>query len=188
MYLFGTDVSALLDHLDGDPEVAWLVPQGPNLWTARLQHPGVAADRWCLWHIPSGPLPFFRPKHGQVDWIEDPWSGWENPTTGTDNLPRFGSHHGVYWLNLRTDPARQRAGSLIGLSSFEWIGNRYRVIGEPATRATENHWTLLRKWVSKTARRIPRTGPLEGPKPEIYAFPEALAAIEAGTQRASNPR
>lgn len=73
------------------------------------------------------------------------------------------------------------------MSSFEWIGNHYRLIDQPAGADTEAHWKALRRWVSKQAKRGPRSGDLDGPHPEIFAFPAALEAMRAGATRAANP-
>jgi hypothetical protein len=93
----------------------------------------------------------------------------------------------VYWLNLRTDPDRLRKTAEIGLSGFEWIGNHYSQIGKRPDPSTERHWKALRRWVAKVAVKIPRTGDADGPAPEIFAFPEALAAIGDGTTREAIP-
>jgi hypothetical protein len=93
----------------------------------------------------------------------------------------------VYWLNLRTDPDRPRKNAEIGLSSFEWIGHHYRQIGSRPDPLTERHWKALRRWVGKVAVKIPRTGDADDPALEVFAFPEALAAIKTGTTREANP-
>jgi hypothetical protein len=190
MYLYGSDVDLLVAHLDEDDELAWLVSAGPGAWAAHEQHPPPMDRRYGLWHVPSGPLPLLAPLGGGEDgWVDDPWKGWTERRQGADaGTPYFGpGHPGVYWLNLRTSPDILAGGAPIGLSSFEWAGNRYRVLGRPATKSTERHWRALRRWVGKQARRIPRTGPIDGSKPEIYAFPRALEAIHGGLPRAANP-
>jgi hypothetical protein len=191
MYLLNDDVSLLVEHLDNDAELAWLASNGPGRWIAALHHPPLAR-RMGLWHAPSGPLPLLSedPDEGAPDWIYDPWSGWQERGAGSDSdTPYFGAGHpGVYWLNLRT--ARNRPGKTaeIGLSSFEWIGGHYRQIGSAPSPSTERHWKALRRWAGKVAVKIPRTGDPQGPASEIFAFPEALAAIGDGVTREANPR
>jgi hypothetical protein len=73
------------------------------------------------------------------------------------------------------------------MSGFEWIGNHYKVIGSPAEPVTEKWWHRLRRKIKRDAQRIPREGPPDGPHPEIWALPGALAQIEAGMPRDANP-
>jgi hypothetical protein len=141
-----------------------------------------------MWHVPSGPLPLLAAKYGGRDTVvKDPWAGWKERRAGADSSnPYFGAGHvGIIWLNVRL--RSRKDPSVIGLSSFEWIGNWYRPIGQPAPAVTERFWQTLRRWVKKRAIRIPRSGPLDGLDPEIWALPNALAAIEAGAARDTNP-
>jgi hypothetical protein len=188
MYLLNDDVSLLVDRLDNDAGLAWLAPNGPGRWIATAHHPPLV-PRMGLWHAPSGPLPLHAADAGESDWIHDPWSGWQERRVGRDpSTPYFGAGHpGVYWLNLRTDPDRPRKTAEIGLSSFEWIGNHYRPIGKSADPSTQRHWRALSRWLGRVAVKIPRAGDADGPGPEIFAFPGALAAVEAGTSREANP-
>jgi hypothetical protein len=190
MYLLNDDVSVLVERLDSDAHLAWLAPHGPGRWIAASHHPALV-PRMGLWHAPSGPLPLLSadPAEPTPDWIHDPWSGWRERRAGRDaTTPYFGAGHpGVYWLNLRTDPDRPRKTAEIGLSSLEWIGNHYRPIGRPSDPSTDRHWKALRRWVGKVAVKIPRAGDADGPGHEIFAFPEALAAVRAGATRDANP-
>ena len=190
MYLVNDDVSLLVEHVDSDTDLAWLAANGPGGWIATAHHPPLVG-RIGLWHTPSGPLPLLSadPVERAVDWIHDPWSGWQERRAGRDpTTPYFGAGHpGVYWLNLRTDPDRPGKTGEIGLSSFEWIGNHYRPIGSSSDPSTERHWKALRRWVGKVAVKVPRAGDADGPAPEIFAFPRALAAVRAGTTREANP-
>jgi hypothetical protein len=190
MYVLNTDVDLLVTHLDDDPDLAWLAADGPKRWKASPRHPQLRG-RIGLWHIPSGPLPRLDedPTKAVSSWIHDPFEGWDELRPGRDpTTPYFGAGHpGVYWLNLRTDADRPRRTADIGLSSFEWIGNRYRAIGSPAHPTTEKHWRALRKWVAKVATKVPRTGNLDDPGAEIWAFREALEGITSGVGREPNP-
>jgi len=174
MYLVNDDVSLLVEHVDSDTDLAWLAANGPGGWIATAHHPPLVG-RIGLWHTPSGPLPLLSadPVERAVDWIHDPWSGWQERRAGRHpTTPYFGAGHpGVYWLNLRTDPDRPGKTGEIGLSSFEWIGNHYRPIGSSSDPSTERHWKALRRWVGKVAVKVPRAGDVDGPAPEIFAFP-----------------
>lgn len=195
MYLADPDLDLLLERLDTDDEVAWLVSAGNRKWRAQSTQPAdlravdPTGQRYALWHIPSGPLPLLAANRNDRDFISSPWAGWTEVRTGEDDrIPYFGAGWpGTYFLNLRIGPTN--SGFDIGLSSFEWIGNRYAALGEKPTPATEKHWRRLRRWVSSTSSRIPRAGDIGDPQQqaEIYAFPAAAQAIKGGALRAPNP-
>ena len=182
------DFRVIHDYLNQNEEVAFIVSDGPRRWSATHTIPSMDGVRVCLWHVPSGPLPLLHPHPSKtVDSISDSWSGWTELRTGADSTcPYFGAGHpGVIWLNHR--PKAQRVPDGIGLSSFEWIGNRYSVIGSPAPKVTEKFWQRLRRWVKKSAVGIPRSGPVNGLHPEIWALSSALAAFRSGRSRDPNP-
>ena len=184
MYLHDTDVEVLVAHLDGDDELAWLAEVAPRRWIAQAVHPPLTRNQYGLWHVPSGPLPLVGKQGAEEGKVTSPWVGWVERRRGANpDVPYFGpGHPGAYWLNLRIGSDVGSDRTYIRLSSFEWIGNHYRMIGSPATKATELHWKALRRWVSRIATRIPREhDPAQ--RPEIYAFPAALAAIEEGATR-----
>lgn len=187
LYIDENDASILLEALNADPNVAFIVADGPGKWVAHGTIHGVEDGRFCLWHVPSGPLPLLSPSAETVE-VEDPWSGWTELRAGANRTtPYFGAGHpGVIWWNKRTR-SRSVAGG-IGLSSFEWIGNHYRIIGSPAAPSTEAWWAGLRKFIRKQkAMRVPRSGPVDGDHPVIWALPSALTKIRAGLPRDNNP-
>lgn len=186
LYLNKTDLETLISWLNAETEIAYIVSDGPKKWKAVHGLPTPVDGRHCLWHTESGPLPLLRKLLPDGE-IHDPWSGWKEARTGANSsCPYFGAGHpGVYWLNAHTDSKRE-SGAL-GMSSFEWIGNRYRAIGHGAPEVARKWWGRLGRWAKKQAMRIPREGPCEGPHPEIWAFPSALAEIKDGRPRAPNP-
>jgi hypothetical protein len=182
------DFIVVHDHLNQDEEIAFIVSDAPRRWRATHTIPHMEGVLLCLWHVPSGPLPLLQLHPSEaVDSIADPWSGWTELRTGADkSCPYFGAGHpGIIWLNHR--PKSKRMSDGIGLSSFEWIGNRYSPIGSPAPEVTAKFWRRLRRWAKRSAVIIPRTGALNGAGPEIWAFPSALAAFRSGRGRDSNP-
>ena len=190
--------------LDADEEIAILRGDGPGRWIAQRQVPVLPDGKYALWHIPSGPLPLLHRKGGD-GLIENPWAGWREEMPGAEpSTSYFGAGHprifslelyrtplgkGGYYDAVGEDEKRWRvpAAQVIGMSCFGWIGNRYRDIGNGSEATTEKAWKSLRSRVSKFAKKIPRWGPCDGAKGEIWAFPDALAKIGAGTPRAHNP-
>ncbi len=188
MYLVAEDARSLIGLLNRDQDVAFLVTDGPGRWIARNELSEPSASRISLWHIPSGPLPLLGERTTEpVGQIGDPWSGWTERRQGADSTnPYFGpGHPGVIWLNLRL--AARDLQSICGLSSFEWIGNHYSLIGNAAKPATEHWWRKLRRNVQKAARKVPRVR-LDSPLPaEVYAFPAAYELLKAGRSADANP-
>ena len=188
VYADEEDFRTVLDYLSQNDEIAFIIFDGKGRWRATHTIPQMDADRFCLWHIPSGSLPLLHPHPSkQIDSITDAWSGWSELRAGDDSsLPYFGAGHpGEIWLNHR--PQGKRETQNIGLSSFEWIGNRYSLIGKPAPDVTERFWQKLRRWVKRTAAQTPRSGSVDGEHAEIWAFPSAMAAFCAGRGRDANP-
>jgi len=188
IYADSNDFRTIHDWLNASEELAFIVADGPQRWRAVSTVPSLATDRVCLWHVPSGPLPLLHAQPSrEVSSITDPWSGWQELRAGADaSRPYFGAGHpGIIWLNHRPISRRSQRG--IGLSSYEWIGNHYRDIGNAADAATEVFWRSMRRWTQKHAKKIPRDGPIDGSRAEIFAFPSALAAFESGVERDANP-
>ena len=188
IYADSNDFEEILGWLNAAKELAFIVSDGPGRWIAVPTIEAIQNSRICLWHVPSGPLPLLHPHpSNEIDSISDPWAGWEELRVGAaSSYPYFGpGHPGVFWLNVR--PKSLRDPSAIGMSSFEWIGNHYWAIGQRADGSTKKFWQMMRRWAQKAAIKIPREGPLDGPRSEVFAFPSAVAAFNDGTRRAANP-
>jgi hypothetical protein len=186
IYAEDEDFRAILDWLNENDEIAFIVADGPSRWRAVHTVPGIDVTTICLWHVPSGPLPLLcldSKKRGLID----PWDSWTEMRPGVDKThPYFGAYHtGIIRFNARR--RRPDRPDTIFLSSFEWVGNLHARDGRPASEATVRFWQQLRSWTKKLALRVPRSGPLDGPCPKIWAFPRALAAIRNGCSRADYP-
>ena len=187
MYLYECDADIILEMLNNDPEVAFIVSDGPSRWKAVDKLSSLPTGRFTIWHLPTGALPFLGYEGTQVGWIDNPWQGWrEQRPSFHGSEPNFGSQGtGVLWLNQRSSPAGSE--NQVWLSSFEWIGHHYDMIGFKASAETDRWWKRLRSAVQRKTTKVPRGGPTKPTKPEIFAFPDALRAIEQGIPAAINP-
>lgn len=187
IYATEHDLRNVFAFLNEEDEVAFLVSDGPGRWVAKKHINYQGDSRYCIWHIPSGPLPLLRPNGKEEGLVQDPWQGWEEERAGADpTSPYFGpGHPGVIWLNAHAVSNRKR--DAIGLSSFEWIGNWYRMVGNPSPETTTRFWKRIGRRVKKCALRIPRAGAWNGPTPEVWALPDALMKIQSGVERDVNP-
>ncbi|SFI08142.1 hypothetical protein SAMN04515618_109168 [Collimonas sp. OK307] len=189
IYCNECDQLEVLSYLNKNEEIAFIVSAGAGRWVAVKRIEVLEPSRYCLWHIPGGSLPLFRGAKEASGEISNPFDGWVEVKSGADtSLPYFGAHPGVIWLNIRnmqTDKLSEMR--TIGLSSFEWIGNHYRVIGIGATMQTEKFWKILRQWVKKQTSQVPRGGPRQPTPPEIWAFRGAFNMFENGAQGENNP-
>jgi hypothetical protein len=83
-----------------------------------------------------------------------------------------------------TPKARTAAG---GMSSFEWIGNHYRQSEIRQGRITERWWKSLRRRIQKATTKVPRQSLSTPFASEIFAYPAALALLQAGRLFDNNP-
>ena len=184
LYAYRDDFDLIREWLNSEDSIAYLVSSGPKQWIAKGKLDAFESTRIGLWHIPSGQLPLLaEDSSGEDGAVADPWSGWTERRTGANPAaPYFGAGHpGVVWFNARDGQ------DVIELSSFEWIGNHYRILGNAAHLDTEKWWRRLGRRMKRDAVRVPRTGPLDGEKPEIWALPAALKALGEGITRNRNP-
>lgn len=185
MYLNEKDLKLLSHWLNQESDIAIIKSIGERQWKAFDEISIESAGRYCLYHKKAGPLPLLNKKNlGDDITVKDPFSGWTEIRSGADpTQPYFGpAKSAVYWLNIRIS-----SNSIIEMSSFEWVGNHYSIIGEPAAKATKKWWNRLRRWVKKQSTHIPRTGDIDCPNKEIYAFDNAFNKISNGSPRALNP-
>lgn len=192
IYITSKDADQLLNWLNNEEQVAFIVRDSENRLIAKPSLDKLQEGRICIWHIPSGPIPWPRKKKGifgTKEWIDsvvDPWAGWDEEVVGGDGNVWFGSSYvGVFWLNANTVSAR--SDNAIGLSSFEWIGNHYSVLGRNAPEITSKWWRRLSGWIGRNSQRVPRSGRLDGNDKEIYAFNDAVSFLSAGGGRDDNP-
>ncbi len=184
LYMLEEDVPLLHERLNSDPEIAFIIRDGPERWRAVWQVDDIRG-KTMLWHVPGGPLPLLH-YQGQDTPIEDPFAGWREERPGLDNsVPFFGSYCFVsFLLSIWVPGWHVLPKGYVDISGVSWPA--LRVTRSPP-EATRRWWKRLRAFVSSHARLVTRWGPLEGPRADIWAMPAALRAFEAGMERAENP-
>jgi hypothetical protein len=186
-YAASEDFDLVAERLNASEDLAYLVSAGPGRWVAVKTIDMLRPGRHCLWHIGSGPLPLVRGAEQDDLSIANPFEAWAEARAGADpTTPYFGAGHpGVFWLNLKAEEQSSRGESVIGLSSFEWIGNHYKIIGSAAQPKTEAAWKGLRHWIGKAGIKVPRGGPAEVRPPEIWALQGAQRQFADGLRGGS---
>ena len=188
IYATTADFESIRAWLNDESTVAFVVSAAPGQWVAKPTIDLLFQRRICLWHVPSGPLPLAGAEPNEAPaWIDDPWVGWRERRAGADtSVPYFGAGHpGVIWLNVR--PSGGNDPGILGLSSFEWIGNHYRIIGSLAHPETEKWWQRLKRWVKKNSILVPRGGLSSQLESEIWTLPHARDQLLAGIAADTNP-
>ncbi|QDP84472.1 hypothetical protein FNJ88_02465 [Chryseobacterium sp. SNU WT5] len=192
MYLTKKDVQILNDLLNQEEQIAFLVSNGNRKWIAKNEHnileeierqnSDFGFVEYKLWHIPSGPLPLFDHINSGKK-IVNPFEGWTEITSGADlDVPYFGAGHpGVISLEIKINNVGE-----IPMSSFGWIGNHYKIIGNGSEKVTEKFWSKLRRTIKNLSKQIPRCNQ-SSCKNEVFTFANALKEIENGCECALNP-
>lgn len=177
MYLEPEDVNILLNWLNEDEEIAFFKSIGPKQWCAVNKVESLEVIN-VLWHTRYQNLPLFKGVNEKKEIIGDPWSGWTEVITSPTG-PYFGNCPGIIHLGILVNRyilnENKEQVDVILISGFNWIGNYFRSIGNPALKETENWWKTLRKKVTKISKKFS----LEG-NWSVYAFPDALKSIETG--------
>ena len=176
------DEKEILTFLNQEEEIAFIISNGENNWKAVNTINEFPESEIAIWHIPSGKLPLLTPDESE-EWITEPFNGWiEKRKSANGRTPYFGAGWpGIIHLNIRTNNERE-----IEMSSLEWIGNHYSIIGISASEVTKKFWNRLRRQIKKRAIQIPRSEQ-ERFKPEIFTFKSALSEIKKGKERNLNP-
>jgi hypothetical protein len=184
LYMLEEDVPLLHERLDADPEVAFIIRDGPECWRAVWQVDDLRG-KMKLWHVPGGPLPLLHAQ-GEDTPIDNPFAGWREERPGLDRtLPYFGPACQVSLvLRVWVPGWRGLPPHLLPLSSLEWQG---RMSARSRPEPTRRWWSRMRQWVGRHARRVTRQGPLLGPHADVWALPAALRALQSGMERADNP-
>ena len=176
------DTDVLRTWLNREDSVAWIIKAGRSgqghRWRATDSLDALSAGEYYLWHKASGPLNI---PSGSIDVpaevVRDPYSGWSQHLAETDALcPWFGANlPGPFFFKF-TPHGREAPGS-IGRSGFNWPGDYYRPIGNPALPAAKRWWTRLGRFVRMQSTGIPWPSPGRAGRSLAYAFPDAYAEM-----------
>ena len=185
LYISTDDLTLISNWLSADEDISLITPLGAGEWQAVLRFEIRESGRYCLYHKGCGPLPLLSKNENDADSIVlNPFDGWKELRSGANpKLPYFGPGvPSLFFFNVRLEE-----NNTIGLSSFEWIGDHYSIIGNSAPQLSKKWWGKLKRWTKKHAARVPRGGFGEQRKPEIWTFEAAQKEIELGKACARNP-
>jgi hypothetical protein len=196
MYLESEDTDILLNMLNNDNEIAFISPLEPKKWIAVMNIDKLGIVN-VLWHIPYKNLPLVKDYPNKPSIIVDPWSGWEEVHNNINGIPYFGNCTGIIHLNIFVNrffidaQNNNQPVDVILISYFSWLGNYFRAIGNPALKETELWWKNLRKKIDKISQKVVLTHEENKSsgykKTVIYAFPNAVKAIENGKKILNQP-
>ncbi|MCC7418729.1 MAG: hypothetical protein IT428_00470 [Planctomycetaceae bacterium] len=84
LYADEDDFRDVLSWLNSDADIAFIVADGPQRWRAVARLEILTYGRYCLWHLPSGPLPLLGQGTIEDSQVPDPWAGWQEVRTGAE--------------------------------------------------------------------------------------------------------
>lgn len=186
------DAELLLSWLNEEGEIAFIVQDQPQAsqqrkWKAVRTISRFTAEKYSLWHLPTGALPL----SGSNQTITDPWKGWIEQRRGRDSrTPYFGPGHPAeirleLWLRHQPYTDAERATlwkqvswymgdtDLLPVSGFQWIGSK-------APRHTWQWWQRLTAWISQNSIRVGRFEGSRRKEWSFWAFPSAFTKLRSG--------
>jgi hypothetical protein len=181
-YVDEADVELVQERLNADPEIAFIVPEGPGHWRAvwRLED---ARGKTLLWHVPAGPLPLLSSGGAPDTVIENPFAGWRELRRGFhDSIPYFGpSEPRTLLLELIPPGWRGLPLDWMPVSGVSWFGRGSSRRPHPSTR---QWWQRFRSWLRRHARLVEREG---FEFADVWALPAAQRAIQSGVRPGVGP-
>lgn len=174
------DVELLHERLNADPEIAFILQDGPGHWRAVWQLDDLCG-KTMLWHVPGGPLPLVERGGGEDPLIENPFAGWQALQGGMDSsVPYFGpGWPSTLLLELYTRHWRGWRRELLPLSGLGWYG---RTHPKPPPESTRRWWRRLQGWMRRHAVPITRYG-----NTTLLALPAAHHSLQSGVVRDPYP-
>lgn len=191
LYLTKADAKTIVDWINAEPEIAWIVKEFQNgktyRWRAVKELHAVEPKEYRLWKIGSGQLriPSGDPEIKDAI-VRDPFSGWEQTLESeTADVPWFGAPAPETFGFTFLEQGIESEGS-IGRSGFTWIGNYFRIVGYEAPDDCIKWWNRLRRFIKKNSTGIPWAEKLGSGKVGAYAFPEAYSQLLEGRPKDIN--
>jgi len=192
LYLTKSDAESIVNWINNEDSIAWIVKESRDgnvyRWKAVNSIEVISEGENCLWKIGAGSLRIPSGSHETEDTaVLDPFKGWEQ-TLDTDSAqtPWFGAAAPETYSFTFKEHGKEAEGS-IGRSGFNWIGNYFGVIGNPAPEECKKWWERLKRFIKKNAIGIPWPGDLGSGKKGAYAFPEAYKLLKMGCPKDVNP-
>jgi hypothetical protein len=184
VYALESDLQTIVDYLNEDPDIAYVISDGPRRWRTVDRMAKLIAGHHALWHRPGEALPLVGASDAEPDRpILNPDAGWEERLpSAVPGQPFFGSHPSVVWLHISTGQP-----GIVPMSAVGWIGNRYRAIGQGATPATNKWWQRLQRWIKSQTVTVPRGNLQTSALKDVAAFPAALEQLKNGVPGELNP-
>lgn len=192
LYLTKNDADSIVEWINDESDIAWIVKESQegNLYRWKAVHSieAIQAREYCLWKIGSGTLRIPSGNHKTEDTVVlNPFKGWEQTLKeSAAETPWFGAAAPETYTFTFRELGRESEGS-IGRSGFNWIGNYFSVIGNPAPDECKKWWDRLKRYIKKNATGIPWPGDLGSGKTGAYAFPEAYNQLKKGRTKDVNP-
>jgi hypothetical protein len=143
------DLPTLLHHLNADPDIAFIVSDGPNRaaelrrWKAVRSVATLPDGHHSLWHVPGGPLPLAPARCSggmtRTGWqnlptIPNPWAGWIEQRPGAiETQPFFCNGLSEIRLDLwtRHRPYSQHERTTLPMLNGYWIrSDDYLVVSD----------------------------------------------------------
>jgi hypothetical protein len=192
LYATKKDGDAIRTWINTDADVAWIVKvdeiANTYRWRAVQALDVLEEQEYALWHLKSGPLniPSGDPQVADA-YVIDPFRGWTQKLDHAGaTAPWFGANlPGPYTFRF-AEAGREVPGSL-ARSGFFWLGDRFKSIGNPAHAEAKRWWRRLRRFLGKSAVRVPWPDQLGVSKRLAYVFPDALVQTTQGRARDVNP-
>lgn len=190
-YLTDDDLPTLVDWLNNEDDVAWLLKVDQHgclyRWQAFSTVTSLAPGEYGLWHmrsqrpiIPSGSA------RAENTVVADPFRGWDQRLDHDQaQTPWFGAQH-TGPFRFRYMPEGTEAPNSIGRSGFFWQADYFRPIGHSADSVSKKWWNRLKRFIGKQTVPVPWP-PDSDSRLRAYVFPHAREMHVNGMPLDVNP-
>jgi len=167
LYIDQEDFRQIVQLLDSDEEIAYLLNQGKGQWCAYHVLPKLnefaKLNRFSvdLWHIPAGGVPLqseaFYFDAAKQPTVPDPFKGWHAwDALNNKHIDHIGSHPTVLSLEICFLTKNHGEDDIkIGRSRLFWIAGRYETSLKEGLDKTRVWWRRFKGKLTKISHRIP---------------------------------